>query len=195
MYSSPYYRCLQTIQPTVEKLGVSEIRGDTGLGEWYGYAPFTHPHPARQEMLHSLFPAYSLTHPSSIVPSRNGETIPQLHDRCAYALRFIISSLDKEVGDEDVAIVICTHAASLIAMGRVLTGVMPRDANEEDFRPFTCGVSKFVRRRVEGGKVGRWEMGMDVPDVGWRRRGVGGGWNCVINGSCEHLSGGAERGW
>lgn len=90
---------------------------------------------------------------------------------------------------------ICTHAASLIAIGRALTGVMPRDVNEEDFKPFTCGVSKFVRLRVERAKLARWGKGMDMPDIGWRGKGVGGGWDCVMNGSCEHLSGGAERGW
>jgi transcription factor C subunit 7 len=153
-----------------------------------------HPFPAPPKTLRSLFPAHSLTYTSSIIPSRNGETLPQVHDRCAYALSCIISSLDREVGDEDVAIVICTHAASLIAMGRALTGVMPRDANEEDFKPFTCGVSKFVRRRVER-EMERWEKGTEVPELGWRGKGVGGGWICVMNGSCEHLSGGAERGW
>ncbi len=107
----------------------------------------------------------------------------------------MIFSLDQEVGDEEVAIVICTHAASLIAIGRALTGVMPRDVNEEDFKPFTCGVSKFVRLRVERAKLARWGKGMDMPDIGWRGKGVGGGWDCVMNGSCEHLSGGAERGW
>ena len=195
VYSSPYYRCLQTIQPTVDKLGLSEILGDTGLGEWYGDAPFTHPSPAPPEVLHALFSAYSLTRSSSIIPSANGETILELHNRCAYALSYIISSLDREVGDEEVAIVICTHAASLIAMGRALTGLMPRDVNEGDFRPFTCGVSKFVRQTVEWQEVRMWNEEKGVPDIGWRGRGVGGGWDCVMNGSCEHLNGGEERGW
>ena len=80
-------------------------------------------------------------------------------------------------------------------MGRALTGLMPRDSDEKDFRPFTCGVSKFVRRKVEVGEAKRWKKGLQVPDVGWRGRGVGGGWDCAMNGSCEHLSRGEERGW
>ena len=31
IYSSPFYRCLQTLQPFVEKSGL-EVRGDNGLG-------------------------------------------------------------------------------------------------------------------------------------------------------------------
>ena len=37
---------------------------------------------------------------------------------------------------------------------------------------------------------------MDVPKVDWRAgKGVAGGWDCVINGDCNHLEGGEERGW
>lgn len=33
VYSSPFYRCLQTIQPFIDKLGGEmEVRGDNGLG-------------------------------------------------------------------------------------------------------------------------------------------------------------------
>lgn len=207
VYSSPFYRCLQTIQPTVQKLderdgGKLEISGDNGVGEWYGLARFTHPSPASPSILRSLFPAYSLCYTPSIIPSTSGESLPQLHDRCAYALSTIIANLDAETGPKDeIAIVICTHAASLIAMGRALTGRLPQDPNEEDFKPFTCGISKFVRREIRPNarpqeKVRKWEQGMEVPDVGWRGgRGVVGGWDCVMNGDCGHLEGGPERGW
>lgn len=32
VYSSPFYRCLQTLQPFVEKSGLEEVRGDNGIG-------------------------------------------------------------------------------------------------------------------------------------------------------------------
>lgn len=109
------------------------------------------------------------------------------------------------------AILICSHAAPLIAIGRALTGNMPEDPNEEDFNVFTAGLSTFVRRKQEsasavaqqessvqqndrlapGTKIVR--LGTDVPD--WKGRGVGGGWDCISNGDCSFLSGGAERGW
>ncbi|SLM33849.1 Histidine phosphatase superfamily [Lasallia pustulata] len=111
----------------------------------------------------------------------------------------IISDLDgAESGPE--AVLVCTHAASLIAIGRALTGVMPEDVGTEDFKPYTCGLSKFVRRRVPGGEEGEaavvWEQGMAIPRVDWRGgKGVAGGWDCVLNGDCSHLKDGAERGW
>lgn len=96
------------------------------------------------------------------------------------------------------AIVVCTHAATLIAIGRVLTGRMPGDIAEEDFKPFTCGVSRFVRKgrgRQQG--VREWEgPETGVPVVEWRGgKGVGGGWVMEVSGDCSFLSGGEERGW
>lgn len=99
------------------------------------------------------------------------------------------------------AIVICTHAATLYAIGRALTGRMPGDISEEDFHVFTCGLSRFVRRGsgLDGGRdtVESWRgLGSPISKVEWRGgRGVGGGWECVLNGDCSFLSGGEERGW
>ncbi|KAI0122000.1 phosphoglycerate mutase-like protein [Daldinia grandis] len=153
VYSSPYYRCLQTIQPFVRKLRhlqtqssgnvsgdpYSEIRVDLGLSEWYGLAHFEHPSSAPLNKLQSLFPELDAGYVSSPAPSRRGETLPQLHDRVAQAVDFIIRRSDQE-GHK--AVVICTHAAVVIALGRVLTG-----QTENDFGAFTCGLSKYRRRR------------------------------------------------
>ena len=96
---------------------------------------------------------------------------------------------------------------------------MPDDVSERDFHPFTCGISKFVRRtRVtpvrlgsgtrgeqlldleeeedeeEGNKM--WEPGIPFPTLDWRDgKGIAGGWDCVLNGDCTHLDAGPERGW
>ena len=78
-----------------------------------------------------------------MIPSSAGESIPALHDRCAYALRYIISNADIEDAassgghEKETSILICTHAASMIAIGRTLTGRMPDDACVEDFKTFT----------------------------------------------------------
>lgn len=125
----------------------------------------------------------------------SGETIASLHDRTAYALHRIIEQCDNE-GVK--AIAICTHAATLIAAGRALTGRMPEDTSEEDFMPYTCGVSVFVRKGKHGKKeVGEWKgIESSVPDVGWKDgTGVGGGWECIVHGDCSFLKDGAERVW
>lgn len=147
----------------------------------------------------------------------------------ATTLSAIIDEVDAEVaalessGEEpksSKAILICSHAAPLIAAGRVLTGNMPDDNTEEDFMVFTAGLSKFVRRPAsssssgsetsrhsndsllaEGTQLLRPEGGSSssssifkVPD--WMNgKGVGGGWDCIFNGDTHFLSSGAERGW
>lgn len=124
----------------------------------------------------------------------NGESIADLHDRIAYALHEIIRKSDEE-GVK--AIIICSHAASILAIGRALTGCMPQDVEEQDFRPFTCGLSRFERRSLEAhADVEKWREGDDIPRIAWKGGvGVGGGWKCVVNGDCSFLSGGEERGW
>ncbi|PQE13142.1 phosphoglycerate mutase protein [Rutstroemia sp. NJR-2017a BBW] len=204
IYSSPFYRCIQTISPLLPHLSDKtsdppnlKIRGENGLGEWYGLARFDHPSPASPELLHSFFPAYDKDYVPKIRPSVNGESIEDLHDRTAYALHRVIEEADKE-GVK--AIVICTHAATLIAIGRCLTGRMPDNVGEEDFRPFTCGLSIFERKESGSGEdsdVAEWKgPEEEIPQVGWRDgKGVGGGWIVKSNGDCSFLSGGEERGW
>ena len=88
-------------------------------------------------------------------------------------------------GKQERAILICTHAASIIAIGRALTGQMPRDIAEEDFKTYTCGISKFVRRSVlltgEKERAEKWEVGKEIPKVDWRDgKGVAGGWDWYV---------------
>lgn len=147
-----------------------------------------------------------------------------MHNRLATTLETLIADLDAEITAYEAtqqqqtskAILICSHAAPLIALGRVLTGRMPKDSGEEDFNVFTAGLSTFVRRSTStgssyNGNIGHDDdkqsiepllapgtkplrPGMKVPE--WEGgKGVGGGWDCVRNGDCSFLSGGAERGW
>ncbi len=168
---------------------------DTGLGEWYGTARFDHPSPASTEVLRGFF-AWVEVGVSGIVPSRMGEGLEELHERVARAMEAIIKEEDRAArgtdGEGNRAILICTHAASMIAIGRALTGRMPKDVTENDFRTFTCGVSRFERRGLpHKGEVGKGNEG----NVEWRGTGVGGGWDCVVNSDCSHLRDGEERGW
>lgn len=218
IYSSPFYRCIQTLGPFVEKLsakygggneGTAVVNLEHGISEFYGRARFSHPSPAPISVLQPLFPNLTLQSPAPgpiIVPSPNGESIPQLHDRLAYTLHHLIQRLDADPSGPRT-LLLCTHAAAIIAIGRALTGRMPEEEGEEDFRCFTCGVSRFVRREGDGGEGKEVEEGDEitvwdsqtpdqVPDVRWRGdRGVGGGWVCEVNSDCSFLEGGEERGW
>ena len=85
-----------------------------------------------------------------------GESIEQLHERVACTLDRIVAQSDADPA-RPRGLLICTHAATLIAIGRVLTGSMPSNVVEPDFRPFTASLSVFVRRRREqdlGGEAG-----------------------------------------
>ncbi|KAJ5131349.1 uncharacterized protein N7515_007388 [Penicillium bovifimosum] len=248
IYSSPFYRCIQTIQPTVEELkkihsdadsqqgrigsidrhAELDIRLENGLGEWFGATNFfDHPPHPTQETMTKHFPTVltpTQTYKPLLIPSRRGETITQLHNRVAKALEGIIADVDAEISESEAglapsqrtskAILICAHAAPLIAMGRALTGCMPDDSSEEDFNVFTAGLSTFKRRGMLSSSVGREGgdgkdgsgdesplaegttfMRVSASAPAWRGAGVGGGWDCVANGDCGFLSGGAERGW
>ncbi|SPQ22404.1 974fb769-d0cc-4470-b39b-a2ccccb1bf5b [Thermothielavioides terrestris] len=164
VYSSLYYRCLQTLEPFVRRAqdaaaaaaasatGRGErslkIRGETGLGEWYGTADFEHPVPASLATLGPLFPdLLDSDYVPAVTPNRMGESIEELHDRVAATMETVIAECDR---DGVRAILLCSHAAVIIALGRVLTGHMPDDVEVEDFKCFTCGLSKFRRRQGAG---------------------------------------------
>ncbi|KAK3692940.1 histidine phosphatase superfamily [Podospora appendiculata] len=159
VYSSPYYRCLQTVEPFVRKRAASllettagiattsstAVRLENGIGEWYGAAPFEHPVPASHDKLASLFPAMlDREYKAAVVPPRTGEGIDELHDRVSATMEALVAECDR---DGVRAVLLCSHAAVIIALGRVLTGDMPDSIDVEDFRAFTCGLSVYRRRR------------------------------------------------
>ncbi|KAL6710192.1 hypothetical protein ACN47E_009983 [Coniothyrium glycines] len=181
IYSSPFYRCLQTLRPTAEKLFdqgqvKGNIRIDGGIGEFFGRANWEHPSPPTLQILAPHFENLDYEYLSVHSPSAKGELITELHERVARALEHIINTLDNEP-EQAKTVLICSHAATIIATGRVLTGQMPDDLDEDDFQCFTAGVSKFIRKSLD-------------PTMG-----VAGNWVCVLNSDTSFLSGGAERGW
>ncbi|KAF3001599.1 hypothetical protein E8E14_005019 [Neopestalotiopsis sp. 37M] len=210
--SSPYYRCLQTIEPFVVKRNESraattenaqgakssaagdlaKIEVESGIGEWFGLAPWEHPAAAPLDQLRKLFPDIDESYRSLVTPPRNGETLAQLHDRVATAVDRIVAQCDRE-GKK--AVVLCTHAAVVIALGRVLTGNMPDNVEVEDFAAYTCGLSKYRRRTgVTRSQSPDQSASTGAPE--WRGGvGVCGGWTCEADSDCSFLSGGPERGW
>ncbi|CAM1505539.1 Fc.00g111760.m01.CDS01 [Cosmosporella sp. VM-42] len=197
VYSSPYYRCLQTITPFVElkqdqlknepngcDVTASIIRPEYGLCEWFGSAPFEHPIPASAEVLKAKFPAYDTSYVSALSPSRRGETVEELYERVRAAVQAIINRCDAE-GRR--AVVLCTHAAVVITLGRVLTGCIPESVETDDFGAFTCGLSLYRRQGLQGTSNPSGSPTSEAAVVG--------GWECELNSDCSFLSSGEERGW
>lgn len=152
VYSSPFYRCLQTLDPFMRNLElqkqrdraahVASIRPEHGIREWFGSAPFSHPQPAATAVLKPLFPAIDESYEAVVVPSPHGETLAQLQERVGLALRGIIGQCDAQGARSAL---LCTHAAVVIVLGRILTGQVPDSVDAEDFDAYTCGLSVFQR--------------------------------------------------
>ncbi|KAI0481621.1 histidine phosphatase superfamily [Xylaria cf. heliscus] len=234
VYCSPYYRCLQTISPFISQHNTAlntasssddnvhcsrlSIRVESGLSEWYGQAPFEHPTSAPLDDLSTLFADLDANYVSSPAPRRRGESIPQLYERVASCIEAIIAQCDKE-GKK--AVLISTHAAVVIALGRVLTTKVPDDVSVEDFGAFTCGLSMFRRIRDQGQiyanthsvmqaiNTPRWLHSLDrlaldsqeprTPKIKALPQRCGFGlssyWTCEVNSDCSFLRSGEERGW
>jgi transcription factor C subunit 7 len=168
IYSSPYTRCLQTLEPTTTKLfkegkAGGKIRVEYGLGEFMGMSKFLHPTPPDLNTLKLHFENLDEEYESKHRPYHHGEFIQDLHRRVEVTIKDIIESLDKEPG-EPKTLLICTHAAVMIALGRVLTGknAKPDDSDEEDFNCYVASLSTFKRRLDTPGSVGSWDCKVDA---------------------------------
>ena len=118
----------------------------------------------------------------------------ELHERCAQALAGLIANFDATSTTKDPeSLVICSHAAPIITMGRVLTGNMPDDPTTPDFDTYTCSISHYERKYIMNGEKGTHAPN-GTPD--WKGgKGVGGGWTCRANAAVDHLRNGGERNW
>ncbi len=141
-------------------------------------------------------PAISTEYKPVWTPSPGGESIEELYARVAYVLARMICDLDADPRCP-TSVLICTHAATLVAIGRVLTGHKPTSVVREDYLAFTASLSIFHRRREESVNASLAPSACGtIPDLQWSNGiGIGGGWDCIVNGNCEYLRYGQERGW
>lgn len=136
IYSSPFYRCLQTLKPTTDTLfregrGGGKIRIDRGVGyakcnqdsqtklilnrEFFGRADFEHPAPPDLQILNRHFQHLDQDYVSIHIPAANGEWLKDLHDRVTKALTRIVTDLDNEP-QQPKTVLICTHAATMVRL-------------------------------------------------------------------------------
>lgn len=166
IYSSPLYRCLQTAQPLSDKLELP-INVEHGLSEFYlPVKRGLHPRSLPAESLRHWFPTIDPSHTSLLYPPQEGETIDQIHVRSEQVLELLLNKIDAQSGGAK-SVVVYTHAATAIALGRALIGDKEK---VKDIRAGTCSVSKFTRQGD-------------------------GSWVQEMNGQCDHLERGEERHW
>ncbi|GLB36193.1 putative phosphoglycerate mutase-like protein [Lyophyllum shimeji] len=122
IFSSPYYRCLQTAQPTSIALGIP-IYVEHGIAEWYSpVVPGTglHPRPGSAESLEQYFPEIDRSWSSVWYPSRKGEDVDEVHDRIDGFLQAFAVQLERKFAGKHSRILLVSHAATVIALARSL---------------------------------------------------------------------------
>ncbi|KAF9056210.1 phosphoglycerate mutase-like protein [Panaeolus papilionaceus] len=176
IFSSPYYRCLQTSQPLAKALGLP-IYVEHGIAEWYSpVTPGTglHPRPGSTESLQSFFPEVDSSWQTLYYPTRKGETVEEVHDRTdTFASAFVDAIAQRLPAEKQKRILLVTHAATVIALARTFIG-----EREVPMKAGCCSLTELERRRGENGA-----------------HRILGGFKPVMLVSGQHLKGGSSREW
>ncbi|KAJ7837569.1 phosphoglycerate mutase-like protein [Mycena olivaceomarginata] len=145
IFSSPYYRCLQTSKPVAKALGVP-IYVEHGISEWY--SPVTpssglHPRPGSAASLRAYF--------DEIDPRRD---VAEVHARAAGFLDAFVPEVERTRpgGRAHTRILLVSHAATVIALARALVG-----APALPLRVGCCSLTEAVRKRDVIPVLGGWE--------------------------------------
>jgi len=179
IFSSPYYRCLQTSKPTAVALGIP-IYAEHGLSEWYSPAePGTglHPRPSSASALQAYFPEIDDSWSSVWYPSRKGETVPALHDRLAGFLGVFVPEVHRRFAGVHKRILVLSHAATVLALAHELVG-----DRELSFRAACCSLTVVDRKDAGAEAAG---------DRAARRT----DWTARLLGDGGHLKEGPQRAW
>lgn len=108
IYSSPFYRCVQTINYVADVLD-QPIFIDNGIGEWYGRTTSSHAPPASPDVLRNLYSRVDTGYVPSLRPDLQGETMAGIHERVKQAIAYIIDDAER---NNCQTILLCTHAAT-----------------------------------------------------------------------------------
>ncbi|KIJ68397.1 hypothetical protein HYDPIDRAFT_173137 [Hydnomerulius pinastri MD-312] len=151
IFSSPYYRCLQTSLPVAIKLDLP-IYVEHGVAEWYSpVAPGTglHPRPKQASELKSYVDQIDPSWTPTWMPSRKGETVQEIHDRVNGFLELFVQRLETS---HHKNVLLVSHAATVIALARGLLA-----EPEKEIRVGCCSLSEFSRKEGGVGVLGAWD--------------------------------------
>lgn len=178
IFSSPFYRCIQTSQCMSRFLGLP-ICVEKGIGEWFTLQRPVHPVPASVEELSNFFDNLNRDYPLDqfVVPSKDGEDEETVFARCTTFLSKFIPYMAANFPEIETVILV-THAATKIALGMALMGYSsPRDLLKPEH--VLQGNKKL---RAGACSLDRFEFD-------------GTNWNVTMNGNVEFLSLGEEMNW
>jgi len=174
IFSSPFYRCLQTSAPIAEVLEL-DVLLEPGIGEWYKPDREVIPDPAKFEVLSPFFPRLKNTWEPTIKPSLKGETPEQILERCQRFVKEFIPKFEAHHPKIETVLFV-THAAAKIALGMALLGFNSVYDSLDDegtkLRAGACSLDKFERTSATSDE-----------------------WKLTMNGNCEFLTEGEEMHW
>ncbi|KAJ3162891.1 hypothetical protein HDU88_006530 [Geranomyces variabilis] len=191
IFSSPFSRCLQTVEPFA-RTQHAKVKIEPGLGEWFSdwHAPPAAPDPPPPPPRAPRFSESDRLFPGMLDPAWvplwrhpvRWESQDDIHERLKWTVNAIADYVDAHPTDSNVAhaagqsddtlsttssthILLVTHAACQIALGRALLG--------DRYAEINCGVASFGRFRRDS-------------DARWVMEG---------NGEVAHLSEGMQYNW
>lgn len=200
IFSSPFFRCLETSEPISEFLEVP-VYIERGLGEWYRPDRPVIPVPADNETLGKFFhDKVRMDWVSCQLPSEKGETEEELYKRCHEVLDKFIRKVEEDFPNVET-IMLITHGATKIALGLNLLGrpnvrCTMADGSKEYIRCGSCSLDKFQVQSQGYDKDGITTKITDENDdelvttPPLQRK-----WLCTMNGNTEFLSRGEEMNW
>lgn len=174
IFTSPFYRCLQTCTPIADVLDI-DIELENGIGEWYKPDRPTIPKPAGYDVLSPFFTHLKQNWTPTLYPSLKGETEDDIFERCGEFLKQFIPKFEEKYPDIETVLFV-THAATKIALGTQLLGLSSVHGTIDDedtrLRAGSCSLDKFERSEQEPTQ-----------------------WKITMNGNVEFLTGGEEMHW
>ncbi|SCV05722.1 LANO_0H13740g1_1 [Lachancea nothofagi CBS 11611] len=187
IFSSPFYRCLETSQPISDLLEVP-IQVERGIGEWYKPDREVIPEPASFAVLNNFFPGkLNMDWQPTVIPSKNGETEEDIFNRCREFWPKFVAKLESQYPNIET-ILLVTHAATKIALGMNLLGFDncrdPIDGDGTILRSGSCSLDKYELIVSDDAT----EELQHIPF--WSKR-----WRLTMNGNTEFLSKGEEMHW
>ncbi|CCF56750.1 hypothetical protein KAFR_0B04530 [Kazachstania africana CBS 2517] len=172
IFTSPFYRCLETSEPIQEALNVP-IYTDRGIGEWYKPDRDIIPVPATDKQLLKFFPWINVNWEDTLIPSDKGETEADVFDRCSEFLPKFIKRLESTFPKVST-ILLVTHAATKAALGMNLlkfpNARVPIDGKGTVIRNASCSLDEYTRVNDDT-------------------------WDIVMNGNTLFLKNGEEMNW
>lgn len=180
-FSSPFYRCLQTVKPTKLALDIP-LFVERGLGEWFRPDREVIPIPRSNDILMTFFPNIISDDWEDVkIPSGKGETEEDIFKRCNEFWPLFISHVEAQFPDVETVMFV-THAATKAALGMNLlkfpNATVAIDDKGTLIRNGSCAIDRFDCVKAPQGK--------DFYSSEW---------DLVMNGNTSFLTKGEEMNW